>query len=89
MAITIRRAEPGDYELVCEVFADESAYSGTLQAPFPSKERWRKFMAEPSDRPRQNRSRSESVIPEGIVSSVRVVSALTGRNLNFPDEIPK
>jgi putative acetyltransferase len=46
MAITIRRAEPGDFELVCEVFADESAYSGTLQAPFPSKERWRKFMAE-------------------------------------------
>ena len=35
MAITIRRAEPEDYELVCEVFADESAYSGTLQAPFP------------------------------------------------------
>jgi putative acetyltransferase len=49
MAITIRRAEPEDYELVCEVFSDESAYSGTLQAPFPSKERWRKFMAEPSD----------------------------------------
>lgn len=49
MAITIRRAEPGDYELVCEVFADESAYSGTLQTPFASKERWRKFMAEPAD----------------------------------------
>jgi putative acetyltransferase len=49
MAITIRRAEPGDYELVCEVFADESAYSGTLQTPFASRERWRKFMAEPAD----------------------------------------
>jgi len=49
MAITVRRAEPEDFELVCEVFADESAYSGTLQAPFPSKERWRKFMAEPVD----------------------------------------
>ena len=46
MAITIRRAEPDDYELVCEVFADESAYSGTLQTPFPSKERWRKMLAE-------------------------------------------
>ena len=46
MAIAIRRAEPGDYELVCEVFADESAYSGTLQAPFPSKENWRKKLAE-------------------------------------------
>ncbi len=47
MAITIRRAEPDDYDLVCEVFAGESAYSGTLQTPFPSKERWRKLMAEP------------------------------------------
>ena len=49
MAITIRRADPQDYELVCEVFADESAYSGTLQVPLLSKERWRKFMAEPDD----------------------------------------
>ena len=49
MAITIRRAEPDDYERVCEVFADESAYSGTLQTPYASKERWRKFMAEPAD----------------------------------------
>jgi putative acetyltransferase len=49
MAITIRRAEPDDYALVCEVFTDESAYSGTLQTPFPSKERWRKLMAEPAD----------------------------------------
>ena len=49
MAITIRRAEPEDYELACEVFADESAYSGTLQVPFPSKDRWRKLMAEHGD----------------------------------------
>ena len=49
MAITVRRAEPEDYELMCEVFADESAYSGTLQTPFPSKERWRKMLAEPAD----------------------------------------
>ena len=49
MAITIRRAEPDDYELFCEVFADESAYSGTLQAPFPSKERWRKVLSENTD----------------------------------------
>ena len=31
------------------MFADESAYSGTLQAPFPSKERWRKMLAENTD----------------------------------------
>jgi len=49
MSIVVRRAEPEDYELVCEVFADESAYSGTLQTPFPSKDRWRKTMAEPAD----------------------------------------
>ena len=48
-SITIRRAEPEDYELVCRVFEDESAYSGTLQTPFPSKDRWRKMMAEPAD----------------------------------------
>jgi putative acetyltransferase len=49
VAITVRRADPDDYELVCEVFADESAYSGTLQTPFPSKERWRKMLAENSE----------------------------------------
>jgi putative acetyltransferase len=49
MAITIRRAEPGDFELVCEVFADESAYSGTLQTPFPSVDDWRKRMATPAE----------------------------------------
>ena len=49
MTITIRRAEPGDYALVCEVFADESAYSGTLQTPFPSEDRWRRMMAEPAE----------------------------------------
>jgi len=49
MAITIRRAEPDDFGLVCEVFADESAYSGTLQLPFPSKEVRRKFMADAPD----------------------------------------
>jgi putative acetyltransferase len=49
MAITLRRAEPQDYELVCEVLADESAYSGTLQAPFPSRDDWRKRMENPAE----------------------------------------
>jgi putative acetyltransferase len=49
MAITLRRAEPDDYALVCRVFEDESAYSGTLQAPFPSVDDWRKRMAQPAD----------------------------------------
>jgi putative acetyltransferase len=46
-AITIRRAEPGDYAEVCRTFDDESAYSGTLQLPYPSAELWRKRLAEP------------------------------------------
>ena len=49
MEITIRRADPGDFELVTRIFEDDSTTSGTLQTPFPSKERWRKLMAEPSD----------------------------------------
>ena len=46
-SIAVRRAEPEDYELVCEVFTDEAAYTGTLQVPFPSRERWKKFMSDP------------------------------------------
>jgi L-phenylalanine/L-methionine N-acetyltransferase len=45
--ITVRRAEPSDYEGICETFRDESAYSGTLQLPCPSAEIWRKRLAEP------------------------------------------
>ena len=47
--ITLRRAEPDDYALVCEVFNDESAYSGTLQLPYPSRELWRKRLTEPAE----------------------------------------
>jgi putative acetyltransferase len=49
MEITIRRAEPQDYELVSRVFEDEAAYSGTLQAPFPSKDDWRRRLEHPVD----------------------------------------
>ena len=45
--ITVRRAEPGDYAELCRTFEDESAYSGTLQLPFPSLELWKKRLAEP------------------------------------------
>jgi putative acetyltransferase len=47
--ITIRRAEPGDHAGICRSFAGESAYSGTLQLPFPSAEIWRQRLAEPKD----------------------------------------
>ena len=46
-AVTIRRAEPGDYAELARTFEDESAYSGTLQLPYPSAELWRKRLAEP------------------------------------------
>lgn len=47
--MTIRRAEPGDYEAVWRTYLDEEAYSGTLQLPHPSREMWRKRFAEHSD----------------------------------------
>jgi putative acetyltransferase len=46
-AVTIRRAEPGDYAELCRTFEGRSAYSGTLQLPYPSNEIWRKRLAEP------------------------------------------
>jgi putative acetyltransferase len=49
MDITVRRAEPGDFEGVWRNFQDESAYSGTLQLPFPSREGWRKRLAETAE----------------------------------------
>lgn len=45
----IRRAEPADYEEFARTFLEESAYSDTLQLPFPSAEIWRKRLAEPSE----------------------------------------
>ena len=44
--ITIRRAEPDDYEGFAWVFEGATAQSETLQMPFPSKEAWRKRLAE-------------------------------------------
>jgi L-phenylalanine/L-methionine N-acetyltransferase len=46
MDIVVRRAEPEDCEAVWRTFQGESAYSGTLQPPFPSREVWRKRIAE-------------------------------------------
>jgi putative acetyltransferase len=49
VAITIRRAEPEDFEGVWRTFRDEEVYSGTLQLPYPSREMWRKRCADLSD----------------------------------------
>ena len=40
--LIIRRAEASDHDAFRHTFEDESAYSGTLQLPFPSSEAWKK-----------------------------------------------
>ena len=40
-AITIRRAEPGDFAAVQAIYAGPAAQAGTLQLPFPSLDLWR------------------------------------------------
>ena len=47
--ITIRRAEPGDFEALWRTMKDAEAYSGLLQLPYPSREMWRRRMAEHKD----------------------------------------
>jgi len=45
-AITLRRAEPSDYEGYASVFEGATAQSETMQLPFPSREVWKKRLAE-------------------------------------------
>jgi len=47
-AITIRRAAVSDAEAVQATFASPKAMAGTLQLPFPSLEKWRKWLADVS-----------------------------------------
>jgi putative acetyltransferase len=44
--ITIRRAEPTDYEALHCLFSDPRVISGTLQLPMPSAEMWRQRLSE-------------------------------------------
>ena len=46
MPITIRSAEPGDYEALHKIFLGPKVIWGTLQLPYPSIETWRKRLAE-------------------------------------------
>lgn len=45
----IRRAEPEDYLAIHEIYSCPKAFAGTLQLPYPSREHWRKRLAEPRD----------------------------------------
>lgn len=47
MTITIRHAEPTDYEAMHRILSGPKAIWGTLQLPFPAVEMWRKRLAEP------------------------------------------
>jgi putative acetyltransferase len=56
--ITVRHAEPDDYEGLHRIFSGPKAIAGTMQLPLPSAEAWRKRLAEP---------------PEGLYSLVACV----------------
>jgi putative acetyltransferase len=47
--LTIRRAEPEDYGALYEMFTGPKPYANTLQLPYPSREEWRRKLAEPGD----------------------------------------
>ena len=47
--LTIRRAEPDDYPALYEMFTSPKLYANTLQLPYPSRETWRRRLAEPGD----------------------------------------
>ena len=46
MQITIRHAEPDDYEALHRIFSGPRVIAGTLQLPLPSAEMWRKRVSE-------------------------------------------
>jgi putative acetyltransferase len=49
MELTIRRAEPTDYEAIARHLGDPRVFPGTLQVPHPSVDGWRRRLAENGD----------------------------------------
>lgn len=47
--IEVRRAEPGDYAAIREIYDQPGAVGGTLQVPLPSEALWKQRMAEPPE----------------------------------------
>ena len=47
--LKIRRAEPDDFLAVYEMFTSPDVYQDTMQLPYPSRELWRKRVAETPD----------------------------------------
>jgi len=44
--ITVRHAEPDDYEALHRIFQGPRVIAGTLQLPFPTRARWRERLSE-------------------------------------------
>jgi L-phenylalanine/L-methionine N-acetyltransferase len=57
--LQIRRAEPDDYLAIYEMFKSPDLYGSTMQLPYPSRELWRKRIAD---------------APEGLFNLVAVVN---------------
>jgi L-phenylalanine/L-methionine N-acetyltransferase len=49
MRVTVRHVEPEDFEALHGIFSGSKAVCQTMQLPLPSKEAWRKKLAEPSE----------------------------------------
>ncbi len=47
--LQVRRAEPDDSSAVYEMFTSPKVFESTLQLPYPSREMWRRRLAEPED----------------------------------------
>ncbi len=47
--LQIRRAEPDDSSAIYEIFNSPKVFESTLQLPYPSRERWRRRLAEPGE----------------------------------------
>jgi putative acetyltransferase len=47
--LQIRRAEPDDCSAIYEMFSCPKVFAGTLQLPYPSREHWRRRLAETSE----------------------------------------
>ncbi|HEV2913117.1 MAG TPA: GNAT family N-acetyltransferase [Pyrinomonadaceae bacterium] len=48
-SLRVRRAEPGDFSAIQEIYSYPKAFGGTLQLPYPSLEQWRQRLANPSE----------------------------------------
>jgi putative acetyltransferase len=68
-AMTVRAAEPGDYEAYQRMMADPEGYGSTLQLPFTPVETWRKKLA---DRPENLHSLVACVPEAGVVGSLSI-----------------